>query len=173
MIKKHYLPMLMLGGLLCVLPLAACDNGEEPAADQDLVQNTAAPTADETVSSMPAPPAESAPSETVADAAVETPAEKAAATEGSMAEDSPAGEAVTEQEIPHSDVPPPSREVFTDADCDFEEWVGTQVDEAKVKEAGRPYRLLKPDSMMTMDHNPERVNVVHDDDMKITRVWCG
>ncbi len=172
MIKKHCLPMLMLGGLLLVLPLAACDNGEEPAAEEGMAQGEGTTPAEEPVSSIPAPPADATASETVADASVTTPTE-AATTEGSMAEDSPAGEAVTDQEIPHSDVPPPSREVFTDADCDYESWVGTQVDEVKVKEAGRPYRLLKPDSMMTMDHNPERINVVHDDDMKITRVWCG
>jgi hypothetical protein len=94
-------------------------------------------------------------------------------SEGSMAEDSPAGEAVTEQEIPHSDVPPPSREAFKDASCDFEGWVGKPVDEAAVKETGRVYRILKPDSMMTMDHNPERINVVHGEDGKVTRVWCG
>lgn len=93
--------------------------------------------------------------------------------DGSMGEESPAGEAVTEQELPQSDLPPPSREAFTDASCDFEAWVGQPVDEAAVKETGRVYRILKPDSMMTMDHNPERINVVHDDDGKVTRVWCG
>ncbi len=172
MIKKYSLPMLMLGGLVCVLPLTACDNNEEPAAQEGMAQGTDTPPLEEPLSSIPTPPADATASETVADAAVATPTE-AATTKSSMAEDSPAGEAATEQEIPHSDVPPPSREVFTDADCDFEEWVGTQVDEAKVKEAGRPYRLLKPDSMMTMDHNPERINVVHGEDMKIIRVWCG
>lgn len=91
----------------------------------------------------------------------------------SMAEDSPGGEGVTAEEIPHSDVPPPSREVFTDAECDYEGWVGKPVDEAAAKETGRPYRILTPDSMMTMDHNPERINVVHDTDGKVTRVWCG
>jgi len=94
-------------------------------------------------------------------------------SEGSMAEDSPAGPVVTEQEIPHSDVPPPSREAFTDASCDFEAWVGKPVDEAAVKATGRVYRLLTPQSMMTMDHNPERINVVHGDDGVVTRVWCG
>ncbi len=94
-------------------------------------------------------------------------------SDGSMGEESPAGEAVTEQELPQSDLPPPSREAFTDASCDFESWVGQPVDEAAVKETGRVYRILKPDSMMTMDHNPERINVVHDNDGKVTRVWCG
>lgn len=92
---------------------------------------------------------------------------------GSMEQTSPGGEAVTEQELPHSDLPPPSREAFTDTSCDFEEWVGNPVDEAAVKATGRIYRILKPDSMMTMDHNPERINVVHDNDGVVTRVWCG
>jgi hypothetical protein len=91
----------------------------------------------------------------------------------SLSEDSPGGEGVTAEEIPHSNVPPPSRAVFTDAACDFEDMVGKPVDEAALKKIGRPYRILKPDSMMTMDHSPERINVVHDKDMKVTRVWCG
>lgn len=92
---------------------------------------------------------------------------------GSMNEGSPEGEIVTEQELPQSDVPPPSRDVFVDAECVFEEWVGKAVDEAAVKETGRKYRILKPGAMMTMDHNPQRINVEHDDNGVVTRVWCG
>jgi len=95
------------------------------------------------------------------------------ASDSSMAESSPAGEGVTAEEIPHSDVPPPSRAVFTDAECDFEEWVGKAVDEAAIKATGRPNRILEPGSMMTMDHNPQRINVEHDKGMNVTRVWCG
>ncbi len=92
---------------------------------------------------------------------------------GSMEEGSPGGEAVTEEEIPTSDVPPPSREVFVTPECEFEEWVGKNVDEEGVKATGRKYRILKPGSMMTMDHNPQRINVEHDDNGIVTRVWCG
>lgn len=91
----------------------------------------------------------------------------------SVSEGSPGGSDVTEQELPQSDVPPPSREVFKDATCDFEGWVGKPVDEAAVKETGRVYRILPPNSVMTMDHNPERINVEHDDNKLVTRVWCG
>jgi len=94
-------------------------------------------------------------------------------SDSSMGENSPAGEGVSAEEIPHSDVPPPSRAVFTDAECNFEDWVGKPVDEAAIKTTGRVYRILTPGSMMTMDHSPQRINVEHDKDMKVTRVWCG
>lgn len=77
-------------------------------------------------------------------------------------------------ETPQSDVPPPAREIFSDAACSFEEWVGTPLAEveAAAKETGRPVRVLTPDSMMIMDHAPDRINVVHKDG-NVTRVWCG
>lgn len=99
--------------------------------------------------------------------------EAASGEPGSTSPASPGGSDVTEQEIPGSDVPPPSRDVFKDSTCDFEVWVGQPVDEAAVKETGRVYRILPPNSMMTMDHNPDRINVEHDDAKTVTRVWCG
>jgi hypothetical protein len=100
--------------------------------------------------------------------------ESVEAPTSSVSEGSPGGEAVTEQELPpQSDVPPPPREVFQDAECSFESWVGQPVDEAAIKATDRPYRILKPGSMMTMDHNPQRINVEHDDANTVTRVWCG
>ena len=92
---------------------------------------------------------------------------------GSTDPDSPGGEAVTEQEIPQSDVPPPSRAVFSDATCDFESWVGKKIDNAAIEATGRPSRILEPGAMMTMDHSPQRINIEHDKDMVVTRVWCG
>jgi len=144
------------------LSLAACDNAEEQASAQQ-------PQAGEVATSAPAALPEPQASEGSAGAISGDLNEGA----GSMDDASPEGEIVTEQELPHSDVPPPSREAFTDASCDFEAWVGKPVDEAAVKETGRVYRILKPDSMMTMDHSPERINVVHDNDGIVTRVWCG
>lgn len=140
--------------------LAACD---APADEQAAVPQSTEPQAGDAVVT------EGAPGTT----ASSPPAISGDLDESSMGEESPAGEAVTEEELPQSDLPPPSREAFTDSSCDFESWVGQPVDEAAVKETGRVYRILKPDSMMTMDHNPERLNVVHDDDGKVTRVWCG
>jgi len=98
----------------------------------------------------------------------------AAGSDGSMGETSPGGADVTESELPQSDVPPPSREVFADAECNFEAWVGKPVDEAAVKATGRPYRIHTPNSMMTMDHSPQRINVEHEEGgTTVTRVWCG
>ncbi|MBU2981248.1 hypothetical protein KO498_05425 [Lentibacter algarum] len=38
---------------------------------------------------------------------------------------------------------------------------------------GHPVRILAPDSAMTMDHNPERLNVHTDKAGKITSLDCG
>jgi hypothetical protein len=80
--------------------------------------------------------------------------------------------ASVEEDIPDSDVPPPPRDVFVNADCAYEPWVGQPLDESAVKAEGRPFRILKPGDMMTMDHNPERINVEHEGGT-VTRVWCG
>lgn len=79
---------------------------------------------------------------------------------------------VGEEAAPSSDVPPPPLDVFHDESCDFESWIGLPLNEDAIKDTGRPYRILKPDDMMTMDHNPERINVEHSGG-KVTRVWCG
>lgn len=34
-------------------------------------------------------------------------------------------------------------------------------------------RILPPGAMMTMDHRPDRLNIEHDADGVITRIWCG
>lgn len=36
-----------------------------------------------------------------------------------------------------------------------------------------PVRILAPGSAMTMDHNPGRLNVYHDSQLRITQVTCG
>lgn len=82
------------------------------------------------------------------------------------------GAGMAEEAAPTSDLPPPPRDVFHDASCDFEDWIGKPVDEAALRETGRPYRILKPGDMMTMDHNPDRINVEHDNGAVI-RVFCG
>lgn len=145
MSRSRFLSILSV--LALSLPIAACDEGGEKISAADAPEASAA-----------------------------TPSaggEEAVPEGSSLSENSPAAEGVTAEEMPHSDVPPPSRAVFTDAECDYEGWVGKPVDEAAVKAEGRIYRVLTPDSMMTMDHNPERINVVHDKDGKVTRVWCG
>ncbi len=60
--------------------------------------------------------------------------------------------------------------------CPYQEFVGKNVDEVKVKldTDKKTYRLLEPDSMMTMDFSADRINVVYDPDTKkIERVFCG
>lgn len=37
----------------------------------------------------------------------------------------------------------------------------------------RPMRLIHPGVMITMDHNPGRLNINIGSSGKITRVWCG
>lgn len=57
--------------------------------------------------------------------------------------------------------------------CDFDHWTGKPVDEAAIKETGRPYRILPPGSMATMDYVEERINVYTDEDGIVKRVSCG
>lgn len=158
MLKSHGI----LGVLLAVgLTLAACDAPANETSGEAAASNKTA--AGSALPSLDGAPASSDGFE----------GEMEAGMPGSMEEGSPADEMVTEEEIPHSDVPPPSRDVFVDTQCEFEEWVGKAVDEDALKATGRRYRILKPGAMMTMDHNPQRINVEHDDKMIATRVWCG
>lgn len=173
----RYFPLMLV---VSVLALGACDdNGaNEDASARDETAVIAPAVNPETTAQSTMPSAEgtlpdATGGEQVADLEEGVIAPDATAAESSMAEGSPGGTAVTEQELPQSDVPPPSREVFTDAECDFEGWIGKPVDEAAAKETGRIYRVLEPGAVMTMDHNPQRINVEHDDSGTVTRVWCG
>jgi len=55
----------------------------------------------------------------------------------------------------------------------YDEWVNKPLDEEAVKAVGREYRILKPDSVMTMDHNPERMNVYINNNEIVLSVMCG
>lgn len=57
--------------------------------------------------------------------------------------------------------------------CDFASWVGQHVNDVDIKVVGRPYRILGPDSMATMDFSPDRINVMVDEKGIITAVRCG
>lgn len=57
--------------------------------------------------------------------------------------------------------------------CDFARWVGLPVDEQAIKETGRPYRVLPPGSVATMDYNPDRLNVHLGDGGIVIAVTCG
>lgn len=53
------------------------------------------------------------------------------------------------------------------------DWIGQKVSNSELKKTGKPFRILSPDSMMTMDHNPERINVHVDEKGVIEDVKCG
>jgi hypothetical protein len=55
----------------------------------------------------------------------------------------------------------------------YPDWIGQEVDEEAIKETGKPYRILKPDSMATMDHSPDRINVMVDENNIVVEVRCG
>ncbi len=60
--------------------------------------------------------------------------------------------------------------------CSYRELIGLKPDRdvvAKIRETGRPHRILQPGSQMTMDFSPQRINLELDDQGAIRRVWCG
>ncbi len=57
--------------------------------------------------------------------------------------------------------------------CDFGNFVGRPVDEAVLSGTARPYRVLPPGAMATMDHVPERINLHVNQDGVVTSVDCG
>ncbi len=173
---KLFLRTSALSIALCAgLALGACDDKQKTAEESSAPAETTAQSA------LPAAGGEETADKAPIAMAGPEPAPAAVEEAGSTSSDSPGGSAVTENELPSAEdvPPPPPREVFSmdgsaaEAACDFDAWVGQKVDMDTIEKTGRIYRILKPDSMMTMDHNPERVNVVHDDDMVVTKVWCG
>ena len=67
---------------------------------------------------------------------------------------------------------------FSKMSCDFGEWVGLRGEgntalATQMQSLERPYRLLPPGSVMTMDHSPARVNFDLNENGIITRIWCG
>jgi hypothetical protein len=60
--------------------------------------------------------------------------------------------------------------------CPYQNFVGKNIDDAqKILEADkRTFRILEPDSAMTMDYSEDRVNLVYNPDTKIVeRTFCG
>jgi hypothetical protein len=57
--------------------------------------------------------------------------------------------------------------------CAFDQYIGQSVDSEKLETLGRPYRILPPGAMATMDYVPERVNFHVDDKGIVLRVRCG
>lgn len=65
--------------------------------------------------------------------------------------------------------------IMPDVACDFQGWVGMTKDaaSAEARKTGRPFRILGPGSMATMDFSPVRINVEYDAHDIVTRVFCG
>lgn len=143
--------------------LAGCDEKRDTAAAEGEARSAAAE-APKAGDELPA--AENRPIDPAVDPAAPVPP---AETEAGGVADT----GVATEIPPQSDVPPPSRAVFKDAECNFESWVGQKVNEEALKETGRPFRIMRPGDMMTMDHSPQRINVEHDENKIVTRVWCG
>ena len=51
--------------------------------------------------------------------------------------------------------------------------IGTPQADHDFSNAFRPHRIIPPKSAITMDYNPERLNVDVTPDGVITRFWCG
>ena len=56
---------------------------------------------------------------------------------------------------------------------DFNHWVGQPINEDSVKGLSRPYRIVGPQDPVTMDFNPERINIVIDENRNVLAVRCG
>jgi hypothetical protein len=56
----------------------------------------------------------------------------------------------------------------------YVEWTGMHIDKIDLSILeNRPYRVLKPDSMATMDYNPDRLNIMTTQDGIILTQECG
>lgn len=56
----------------------------------------------------------------------------------------------------------------------YVEWTGTHVDKIDLSILGeRPHRVLKPNSMATMDYVPDRLNIMTTEDGIILTQECG
>ena len=67
-----------------------------------------------------------------------------------------------------------TEEVDPPTDCGvYHKWVGALLDSNAVSATGKKFRILKPNQAMTMDHNPERINVFINDNNIVLSVRCG
>lgn len=55
----------------------------------------------------------------------------------------------------------------------YEHWIAKDVDEEAIKETGKIYRIIPVGGSMTMDHNPERINVYINTNGMVLDVKCG
>lgn len=57
--------------------------------------------------------------------------------------------------------------------AEYADRVGTPLSTFDVSKVKAPVRVLGPDSIMTMDHRPDRMNVYHNDEGVIEKIICG
>ncbi|TVQ00172.1 MAG: hypothetical protein EA338_05830 [Roseinatronobacter sp.] len=57
--------------------------------------------------------------------------------------------------------------------AEFQQYVGQPLSALDKDELLQPDRIIGPDTAVTMDFRPERLNVEHDDERVITRIYCG
>jgi len=55
----------------------------------------------------------------------------------------------------------------------YQSAVGTPHEAHDFTDPDRPVRIIPPNSAVTMDHRPDRLNIDIDEDGVITRIWCG
>ncbi|MEM9523023.1 MAG: I78 family peptidase inhibitor [Pseudomonadota bacterium] len=72
-----------------------------------------------------------------------------------------------------SDTPQPSPDAASCGASDFQYLRGRSVDVLAAMTFLAPMRVIGPETVVTMDFLPNRLNVVHDADRIITRVYCG
>lgn len=55
----------------------------------------------------------------------------------------------------------------------YAELIGAPLNAFNADQAAGPVRILPPGAAMTMDHNPNRLNIHHDSGKRITQITCG
>lgn len=55
----------------------------------------------------------------------------------------------------------------------FRHHVGQPLAGLDIATLPEPYRIIGPDTAVTLDHRPDRLNVTHDDKRVITNISCG
>ena len=59
------------------------------------------------------------------------------------------------------------------ADMEFQRLIGQLITEVHTDSLPRPVRIYSTSDMVTQDYRPERLNIVHTDEGRISRVFCG
>jgi len=93
---------------------------------------------------------------------------------GLLASDEPAQQ---QEQVQEQTVAPQDPAQIAGAACEaMQDMSGVAMSEplaARLRDMPVPVRILPPNSMRTMDHNPQRINIDIDENNVITRVWCG